>query len=363
MRRCLSSPASLLAATTSQQAREHDTGHVLCQAQEHVARLIGARPDQIYWTSGATESNNLAIMGTARGTRSPHCHMVSVQTEHPSVLDCFHFLQQSGVQTTLLRPQADGLVPPDTLAATVRPDTVLVSIMHVNNEIGVIQDIAAIGQRLRDSAAGDPLFHVDAAQSAGKLSIDVHRWHIDLLSLSAHKFYGPKGCGALYVSDRAFERLQPLIHGGGEQRGLRSGTLPEHQIAGTGEAARLAREHLREEGQRLEWLQDRLWTGLQSIAETYAHGQGAPRFAGILSVCFPGIDTETFIAAARDIAVSTGSACASAKTTPSHVLKALGVPEQHTHSTIRFSLGRFTTAAQIDHTISVCQSLIPKLRS
>ncbi|MER2529344.1 MAG: aminotransferase class V-fold PLP-dependent enzyme [Candidatus Competibacter denitrificans] len=327
-------------------------------ARAHVAALIGADPGEIIWTSGATEANNLALRGISRVRQGRH--FVTSKTEHKAVLDVCRRLGKEGWSGTYLDPQADGLITPDQLAAALRPDTVLVSVMHVNNETGVVQDLAALGAL---TSARGVLLHVDAAQSAGKLPIDLKTLPIDLLSLSAHKLYGPKGIGALFIRHRPNRiQLEPLLYGGNQERGLRAGTLAVHQIVAMGEACRIASTGLADECARLQALRDRLWHGLSKLDGTVLNGHPTRHWPGILNVSFAGITAEALLAAVPDIAVSTGSACTSATAEASHVLRAMGCDAERARGAIRFSLGRFTTCEEIDYTIQVVIEAVNRLR-
>ncbi len=328
-------------------------------ARAQVAALVNADPEAIVWTSGATEANNLAIKGAAYGYRQQGRHLVTSKTEHKAVLDVCRQLEREGFEVTYLDPEPSGLLDLDKLAAALRPDTRLVSIMHVNNETGVIQDLAAIGQLTRNRGV---LFHVDAAQSAGKVPIDLQALAVDLMSFSAHKNYGPKGIGALYVRRFPTLRLAAQIHGGGQEQGLRAGTLATHQIAGMGEAFRLAQMEMAADGERIRRLRDRLWRGLRELEEIQVNGDPERRAAGFLNLSFNFIDGEALLAALPDLAVSSGSACASANPEPSHVLRALGRSDPLARSAIRFSLGRFTTAAEIDYAIMAVGTAVTRLR-
>lgn len=328
-------------------------------ARNQVAELIGADPREIVFTSGATESDNLAIKGIAYFYQKQGKHIITCKTEHKAVLDPCRHLEAEGFEVTYLDPQPNGLVSLQQIEAAVRDDTILISLMHVNNEIGVIQDVAGIGEFCR---ARKIFFHVDAAQSAGKVAIDVEAMKIDLLSLSAHKAYGPKGIGALYVRRKPRVRLEAQMHGGGHERGMRSGTLPTHQIVGMGEAFRIAREEMAEESKRVQALRDRLWTGLQDIEAVYVNGDLAHRVPGNLNVSFAYVEGESLIMALKDLAVSSGSACTSASLEPSYVLRALGLNDELAHSSIRFSIGRYTTAEEIDYAIALIKSSIGRLR-
>ena len=328
-------------------------------ARADVAALIGADPKEIVWTSGATESNNLAIKGAAQFYKGKGKHIVTCKTEHKAVLDTCRHLEREGFEVTYLDPEPNGLVMLAKLEAALRPDTILVSIMHVNNEIGVIQDLAAIGKLTR---AKGILFHTDAAQSAGKVVVDVNAMNIDLLSLSAHKVYGPKGIGALYVRRKPRVRLEAQMHGGGHERGMRSGTLPVHQCVGMGEAFRLAKAELVQEGERIRMLRDRLYNGLKGIEEVYVNGDMSQRIPGNLNISFNYVEGESLIMALKEIAVSSGSACTSASLEPSYVLRALGRNDELAHSSIRFTLGRFNTEEDVDYTIKLVKEKIGKLR-
>ena len=329
------------------------------EARNHVADLIGADPREIVFTSGATESNNLAIKGAAHFYAKQGKHIITSKTEHKAVLDTCRHLESEGYEVTYLEPQSDGLFTLQQIEAAMRPDTILVSIMHVNNEIGVIQDLAAIGELCRSRKI---LFHVDAAQSAGKVDIDVDAMKIDLLSLSAHKVYGPKGIGALYVRRKPRVRLEAQMHGGGHERGMRSGTLPTHQIVGMGEAFRLAKLEMAEENVRVQALRDRLYNGLKDIEQVFVNGSMDRRVAGNLNISFAYVEGESLMMALKDLAVSSGSACTSASLEPSYVLRALGLNDELAHSSIRFSIGRFTTEEEIDYAIGLIRNSIGKLR-
>ncbi len=329
-------------------------------ARSQVAELINADPREIVWTSGATESNNLAIKGAAQSYASRGKHLITVKTEHKAVLDPMQALEAEGFEVTYLDVAANGLLDLATVRAAIRPDTILLSVMFVNNEIGVIQDMVSLAEICQQNGV---LLHVDAAQAAGKVAIDVQQLPVDLMSFSAHKVYGPKGVGALYVRRKPRIQLAAQIHGGGHERGMRSGTLASHQLVGMGEAFRIAREEMADETQRLERLRQRLWLGLSSIEQVFLNGDSQQRVPGILNIAFGQVDGETLLMALKDIAVSTGSACTSASLDPSHVLRALGVSDALAHSSIRFSLGRYTTEADIDHTIAVVTSAIGHLRA
>ncbi|MDA8382098.1 MAG: IscS subfamily cysteine desulfurase [Betaproteobacteria bacterium] len=328
-------------------------------ARAQVAELVHADPKEIIWTSGATESDNLALKGAAHFYKGKGKHLVSVKTEHKAVLDTLRELEREGFEVTYLDPQPNGLLDLAALEAALRPDTIVVSVMHVNNEIGVVQDIAAIGEICR---ARGILFHVDAAQSTGKEAIDLSRLKVDLMSFSAHKTYGPKGIGALYVRRKPRVRIEAQMHGGGHERGLRSGTLATHQIVGMGEAFRIAGEEMAAENARIGRLRDRLLTGLNRMEEVYVNGDLARRIPHNLNMSFNFVEGESLIMAVKDLAVSSGSACTSASLEPSYVLKALGRNDELAHSSIRFTIGRFTTEQEIDYTVSLLQEKIGKLR-
>jgi len=329
-------------------------------AREHVAALIGADPREIVWTSGATESNNLAIKGAAQFYQTKGKHLITVQTEHKAVLDTMRELERVGFEVTYLPVQDDGLVSMEALKAAIRPDTILVSIMAVNNEIGVVQDISAIGAMLR---AKGILFHVDAAQASGKIPLDMSSQCIDLLSLSAHKTYGPKGIGALYVRRKPRVRIEAQMHGGGHERGMRSGTLATHQIVGMGEAYRLAKEAMATENERIRALRDRLLARLSDIPEIRVNGHLQQRVPHNLNISFQFVEGESLLMGIKGVAVSSGSACTSASLEPSYVLRALGLSDEVAHSSIRFSIGRFSTEADIDAAAERVRSTVERLRS
>ncbi len=328
-------------------------------ARSRVADLIGADPKEIAWTSGATESDNLAIKGAAHFYRTRGRHLVTVKTEHKAVLDTCRQLEREGFEVTYLDPGPDGLIDLDRLSAAIRDDTILVSVMHVNNEIGVIQDIAAIGDLTRSRGV---LFHVDAAQSAGKVPIDLQTLPVDLMSFSAHKVYGPKGIGALYVRRKPRVRLEAQMHGGGHERGLRSGTLPTHQVVGMGEAFRIAGLEMDAENARLLTLRQRLWDGLKGLEQVFLNGDAQRRVAGNLNVSFAFVEGESLIMALKDLAVSSGSACTSASLEPSYVLRAIGREDELAHSSIRFTLGRYSTAEEVDYAIAKIRTQVERLR-
>ncbi len=344
-------------------SRSHSFGwhaeEAVDEARKQVAALIGADPREIVWTSGGTESDNLAIKGAAHFYQKKGKHIVTVKTEHKAVLDTCRQLEREGFEVTYLAPQADGLLDLAELEASLRDDTVLVSVMHVNNEIGVVQDIGTIGKMTHERGI---VLHVDAAQGAGKIPIDVHEMQVDLMTLSAHKIYGPKGIGALYICRKPRVRLEAQMHGGGHERGLRSGTLPTHQIVGMGEAFRIAREEMAEESARIRALRDRLWDGLNKMEEVYLNGDLEQRVPGNLNVSFNFVEGESLIMALKDVAVSSGSACTSASLEPSYVLRALGRNDELAHSSLRFTIGRFTTEEEIDYTVSLIEQAVQRLR-
>jgi cysteine desulfurase len=330
------------------------------EAREQVARLVNADPKEIVWTSGATESNNLAIKGAAHfyaGTKGKH--LITVMTEHKAVLDTMRELEREGYEVTYLQPEPSGLLDLEKFKAAIRPDTVLASVMFVNNEIGVIQDIAALGEICRSKGV---IFHVDAAQATGKVEIDLQKFKVDLMSFSAHKTYGPKGVGALYVRRKPRIRLEAQMHGGGHERGMRSGTLATHQIVGMGEAFRIAREEMATENERIRMLRDKLYKGLSEMEETVVNGDMEHRIPGNLNISFAYVEGESLMMAIKDVAVSSGSACTSASLEPSYVLKALGRNDELAHSSIRFTIGRFTTEEEIDYTIDLVKKQVTKLR-
>jgi cysteine desulfurase len=328
-------------------------------ARSQVAQLVNADPKEIVWTSGATESNNLAITGAAHFHAQKGKHLVTMTTEHKAVLDTMRNLERQGFEVTYLDPLPNGLLDLNAFAAALRPDTVLVSVMHVNNETGVIQDIAAIGALCRSRGV---LFHVDAAQSTGKVAIDLEQLPVDLMSFSAHKTYGPKGIGALYVRRRPRVRIEAQMHGGGHERGMRSGTLPTHQIVGMGEAFRIARLEMAADSERARMLRDRLLAGLACLDETYVNGDLQARVPHNLNISFNFVEGESLMMAMKGIAVSSGSACTSASLEPSYVLRALGRPDELAHSSIRFTVGRFTSEADIDTAIELVTRNVRKLR-
>ena len=328
-------------------------------AREQVAALVKADPKEIVWTSGATESNNLALKGAAHFYSGKGKHIVTVMTEHKAVLDTVRELERQGFAATYLDPEPNGLIDLEKFKAALRPDTTLASVMLVNNEIGVIQDIAAIGEICRERGI---VFHVDAAQGTGKVAIDLQQLKVDLMSFSAHKTYGPKGIGALYVRRKPRVRLEAQMHGGGHERGMRSGTLATHQIVGMGEAFRIAREEMAAENERVRMLRDRLWAGLSEMEEVFLNGDMERRVPHNLNVSFNFVEGESLIMAVSDVAVSSGSACTSASLEPSYVLRALGRSDELAHSSIRFSVGRFTTAEEVDYVVDLLKQKVGKLR-
>jgi len=336
-----------------------DAERAVEEARENVAALVNADPREIIWTSGATESDNLAIKGAAHFYKSKGKHIITVKTEHKAVLDTTRELEREGFEVTYLDVKDDGLIDLDVLKAALRPDTILVSVMSVNNEIGVIQDIEAIGEITREKGI---IFHVDAAQATGKIEIDLQKLKVDLMSFSAHKTYGPKGIGALYVRRKPRVRIEAQMHGGGHERGMRSGTLATHQIVGMGEAFRIAREEMATENERIRMLRDRLLRGLQDMEETYVNGDMEKRVPHNLNISFNFVEGESLIMAVKDVAVSSGSACTSASLEPSYVLRALGRNDELAHSSIRFTVGRFTTEQDVDYVINLLKTKISKLR-
>ena len=327
-------------------------------ARSQVARLLNADPREIVWTSGATESDNLAIKGAAEG--ATRRHIVTSAVEHKAVLDTCRHLQGQGFQVTYLVPGADGIVAPEQVAAALRDDTLLVSLAHVNSEIGVINDIAAVGEICRPRGV---LLHVDAAQSAGKVHIDVQAMPLDLISLSAHKMYGPKGVGALYARRSPPLRLRAQMHGGGHERGMRSGTLPTHQLVGMGEACDILRREMADENQRILKLRQRLWSQLKQIPEASLNGDEHRRLPGNLNISFTGVEGETLLLALDDLAISSGSACTSASVEPSYVLRALGLPDELAHASLRFTLGRFSTEEEVDYAARRVMDVVSRLRT
>jgi cysteine desulfurase len=344
-------------------SRSHAYGWVADEAVElaraQVAALVNADPKEIVWTSGATESNNLALKGAAHFYSGKGKHIITMLTEHKAILDTVRELERQGFSATYLSPEPDGLLDLEKFKAALRPDTTIVSIMLVNNEIGVVQDIAAIGEICREKGI---LFHVDAAQGTGKVPIDLQKLKVDMMSFSAHKTYGPKGIGALYVRRKPRVRIEAQMHGGGHERGMRSGTLATHQIVGMGEAFRIAQEEMATENERVRMLRDRLWQGLSDMEEVHLNGDMERRVPHNLNVSFNYVEGESMIMAVKDIAVSSGSACTSASLEPSYVLRALGRSDELAHSSIRFSVGRFTTVEEIDFVVALMKDKIGKLR-
>ena len=337
-----------------------DADEAVSESRKHIADLINADPREIVWTSGATESDNLAIKGAAHFYQKKGKHIITVKTEHKAVLDACRQLEREGFEVTYMEPMESGLIDLKQLESEIREDTILISIMHVNNEIGVIQDIEKIGELARSK---NIIFHVDAAQSAGKIEIDLERMMVDLMSFSAHKIYGPKGIGALYVRRKPRVRLEAQIHGGGHERGLRSGTLPTHQIVGMGEAFRIAKDEMKKDYDRISQLRNRLWNGVKDMEEVYLNGDFENRYPGIMNISFNYVEGESLIMATKDIAVSSGSACTSASLEPSFVLRAIGRSDELAHSSLRMSIGRFTTEQDIDATINTVTKAVEKLRA
>ncbi|MFT4100704.1 MAG: IscS subfamily cysteine desulfurase [Burkholderiaceae bacterium] len=329
------------------------------EARAQVAALVNCDPKELVWTSGATESINLALKGAAHFYKERGKHLITLRTEHKATLDTMRELEREGYEVTYLDVKENGLLDLDVFKAALRPDTIVVSVLLVNNEIGVIQDVETIGEITRERGI---IFHVDAAQATGKVGIDLQRLKADLMSFSAHKTYGPKGVGALFVRRKPRVRIEAQIHGGGHERGFRSGTLPTHQIVGMGEAFRLAREEMAVENERIRMLRDRLWRGLSQIEEVYANGDMEQRVPHNLNVSFNFVEGESLIMAVKDIAVSSGSACTSASLEPSYVLRALGRSDELAHSSIRFTVGRFTTEEEIDFAVHLLQTKVGKLR-
>jgi cysteine desulfurase len=348
---------SVFGNSTSQHFYGFQANAAIEDARLQVATLINTTPESIVWTSGASEANNLAIKGSVYFYQRQGKHIVTCKTEHKSVLDSCKYLETQGFSVTYLTPKQDGLIDLQTLKQVLRPDTILVSIMHVNNEIGVIQDIAAISELTHSQGI---LFHVDATQSIGKIPIDLQKIKIDLMSFSAHKICGPKGIGALYIRQKPKLHLVPQIHGGEQEHGIRSGTLPTHQIVGMGEACNIANQEMVSENQRLLTLREHLWQELKSLGNIYLNGSLTNRVSGNLNISFEDIDGELLVAALKDVALSSSAACN--KTQTSHVLKAIGVPDKLAFNTIRISIGRFTTAAEIELVIKHIKKIVTKLR-
>ncbi|SFC33457.1 cysteine desulfurase IscS [Polaromonas sp. OV174] len=329
------------------------------KAREQVAALIGADPREIVWTSGATESNNLALKGAAHFYKTKGKHIITVKTEHKAVLDTCRELERQGFEVSYLDVQADGLLDLDVLKAAIRPDTILVSVMFVNNEIGVIQDIPAIGALCREKGI---IFHVDAAQATGRVDVDLATLPVDLMSLTSHKTYGPKGIGALYVRRKPRVRLEAQMHGGGHERGMRSGTLPTHQIVGMGEAYRIAKAEMHEENKRIQALHDRMLNGLKDVEEVFLNGHVDKRVPHNLNMSFNYVEGESLIMGIKGLAVSSGSACTSASLEPSYVLRALGRSDELAHSSLRMTIGRWSTEEEIDYAVATIKENVAKLR-
>ena len=336
-----------------------DADKAVEEAREHVAKLVNADPKEIVWTSGATESNNLALKGAAHFYKAKGKHLITVKTEHKAIIDTCRELEREGFEVTYLDTGEDGLLDVEVFKQAIRPDTILASVMFVNNEIGVIQPIAELGQICRDKGI---IFHVDSAQATGKVEIDLAKLKVDLMSFSAHKTYGPKGIGALYVRRKPRVRLEAQMHGGGHERGMRSGTLATHQIVGMGEAFRIAAEEMSTENDRIRLLRDRLLAGFSEMEEVYVNGDMAQRVPHNLNISFNYVEGESLLMAIKEIAVSSGSACTSASLEPSYVLRALGRNDELAHSSIRFSLGRFTTVEEVDFAIKLISEKIGRLR-
>ena len=330
------------------------------EARQHVASLVNCDPREIIWTSGATESDNLAIKGAAIFNKSRGNHIITSKIEHKAVLDSCRQLEREGFEITYLDPLENGIISPEMVSSAIKENTILVSLMHINNEIGVINDIESIGRITREKGI---IFHVDAAQSTGKLPIDLSKMEVDLMSFSAHKTYGPKGIGAMYARRRPRVRIEAQIHGGGHERGMRSGTLATHQIVGMGEAFRIAKIDMESDNERISRLRKKLWNGLKDMEEVYLNGDEILRAEGFLNVSFNYIEGESLIMALKDIAVSSGSACTSASLEPSYVLRALGLKDELAHSSIRFAIGRFTSEAEVEYTINLVRESVEKLRT
>jgi len=332
---------------------------VVEKSREQVAALIGADPREIVWTSGATESNNLALKGAAHFYKSKGKHLITVKTEHKAVLDTCRELERQGFEVTYLDVQTDGLLDLEVLRAAIRPDTIVVSVMFVNNEIGVIQDMFAIGSLCREKGI---IFHSDAAQATGRVDIDLATLPVDLMSLTSHKTYGPKGIGALYVRRKPRVRLEAQMHGGGHERGMRSGTLPTHQIAGMGEAYRIAKAEMHEENKRIRVLHERMLNGLKDVDEVFLNGHAEKRVPHNLNMSFNYVEGESLIMGIKGLAVSSGSACTSASLEPSYVLRALGRSDELAHSSLRMTIGRWTTEEEIDYAVATIKENVAKLR-
>lgn len=352
-------PASEFGNPSSSHSYGRNAARAIEEARDAVASLINAQASDIIWTSGATEADNLAIKGIAQSYQHKGKHIVTVSTEHEAVLESCRQLEREGFHVTYLTPQNNGLVNIAQLIEALSPETILVSIMHVNNETGVINNLAAISAAVRSRGI---IFHVDAAQSAGKIPIDVQQMPVDLMSFSAHKVYGPKGVGALYIRQKPRIQLKPQLQGGGQENGLRSGTLPTHQIVGMGEAFRLAQQEILEESKRIEKLRNKLWQGIKLLGDVTINGETAARAPGILNVAFANVDMTAALPALRHLAISTGSACHAATREPSRVIRAMGLPDASAYGSIRFSLGRFTTEADIEYAILALHEIIPFIR-
>jgi cysteine desulfurase len=337
-----------------------DADEAVSMSRKHVADLINADPREIVWTSGATESDNLAIKGAATFYKTKGNHIITSKIEHKAVLDSCRQLEREGFEVTYLDPDSNGIVSPELVKENITDKTILVTLMHINNEIGVVNDIEAIGKITREAGV---IFHVDAAQSTGKLPIDLSNLEVDLMSFSAHKTYGPKGIGAMYARRKPRVRLEAQIHGGGHERGMRSGTLATHQIVGMGEAFRIAKLDMEEDNERIERLRNKFWDAIKDMEEVYLNGDELYRAAGFLNVSFNYVEGESLIMALKDIAVSSGSACTSASLEPSYVLRALGLKDELAHSSIRFAIGRFTTEEEVEYTINLVRDSVEKLRT
>lgn len=345
---------------SSHHALGEEAAMAIEEARVQVASLISAASREIIWTSGATESINLAIKGVAHFYQNKGKHIITSKIEHKAVLATCQYLQQQGFEVSYLNPHPNGLIDIEELAATIRSDTILLSLVHVNNEIGVIQDLKAMGELARSRGV---IFHVDAAQSIGKVAVDLSQLPVDLMSLASHKVYGPKGVGALYVRHKPRTRLVPILHGGGQEQGLRSGTLPTHQIVGMGEAYRIAKQEMAVENRRIRQLRQQLWSGIREIAGIVLNGSLEHSVANILNVSFAAMDGEALLLALKDLAISSGSACTSTTIEPSHVLRAIGSSDQLAYSTLRFSLGRFSTAQEIDAAVTKVIQAVTWLRN
>ena len=330
------------------------------EARSHVANLVNCDPREIVWTSGATEADNLAIKGVARFYKNKGNHIITSKIEHKAVLDPCRQLEREGFEVTYLDPDEGGIISPESVKDAIKDTTILVSVMHINNELGTVNNLEKIGSITREKGA---FFHVDAAQSTGKIDIDLSNMPVDLMSFSAHKTYGPKGIGALFVRRKPRVRLEALIHGGGHERGMRSGTLATHQIVGMGEAFRIAKEEMKNDYEKISQLRNRLWNGLKDIEEVYLNGDFENRYPGIMNISFNYVEGESLIMATKDIAVSSGSACTSASLEPSFVLRAIGRSDELAHSSLRMSIGRFTTEKEIDTTIETVKKAVDKLRA